>query len=51
MLITGGRCVCLGVAASSQFVVRAMSCCLFLSQEVSEVVVGDKCPIHVFPQL
>ena len=28
--MTGGRCVCLGVAASSQFVVRLVSCSLFL---------------------
>ena len=49
--MTGGRCVYLGVAAISQFVVRMVSCCLVLSQEVSEVVVGEKCPSHVFPQL
>ena len=49
--MTGGRCVCLGVAASSLFVVRMVSCSLVLSQEVSEVVVGEKCQSHVFPQL
>ena len=44
--------VCFGVAASSsQFVVRMVSCSLVLSQEVSEIVVGEKCPSHVFPQL
>ena len=37
-------CVLESLLPSSQFVVRMVSCSLFLSQEVSEVVVGEKYP-------